>query len=158
MPTPNTADAMKRHKAGKAGFTDKAHLKAKGLIPRADGTKKVSPKYEKKGDIVITLKGKEVSRHTSERDARSAWHKLRKKHGNDVKVKKEETELEVSNLVETHSGVAPVLRAYYTRDYVGNVKIDFEHDDWKWMSRDEMLQYPLAPGVLDIYDGVISNV
>ena len=25
---PNTADAMKRYKAGKAGFTDKAHLKA----------------------------------------------------------------------------------------------------------------------------------
>jgi len=46
MPTPNTADAMKRHKAGKAGFTDKAHLKAKGLIPRADGTKRKSPKYE----------------------------------------------------------------------------------------------------------------
>ena len=46
MSKPNTADAMKRHKAGKAGFTDKAHLKAKGLIPRADGTKKVSPKYE----------------------------------------------------------------------------------------------------------------
>jgi len=43
---PNTADAMKRFKAGKAGFTDKAHLKAKGLIPRADGTKKKSPKYE----------------------------------------------------------------------------------------------------------------
>jgi hypothetical protein len=43
---PNTADAMKRHKAGKAGFTDKAHLKAKGLIPRSDGKKKVSPKYE----------------------------------------------------------------------------------------------------------------
>jgi 8-oxo-dGTP pyrophosphatase MutT (NUDIX family) len=75
-----------------------------------------------------------------------------------VRETKEETELEVFNLVETHSGVAPVLRAYYTRDYVGNVKIDFEHDDWKWMSRDEMLQYPLAPGVLDIYDGVISNV
>jgi len=46
MPKPNTADALKRHKAGNAGFTDKAHLKAKGLIPRADGTKKKSPKYE----------------------------------------------------------------------------------------------------------------
>jgi len=46
MSKPNTADAMKRHKTGKAGFTDKAHLKAKGLIPRADGTKKKSPKYE----------------------------------------------------------------------------------------------------------------
>ena len=43
---PNTADAMKRYKAGKAGFTDKSHLKAKGLIPRADGTKRKSDKYK----------------------------------------------------------------------------------------------------------------
>ena len=43
---PNTADAMKRYRAGKAGFTDKAHLKAKGLIPRADGTKRKSDKYK----------------------------------------------------------------------------------------------------------------
>jgi hypothetical protein len=43
---PNTADAMKRFKAGKAGFTDKSHLKAKGLIPRADGTKVKSDKYK----------------------------------------------------------------------------------------------------------------
>jgi len=43
---PNTADAMARFKSGNAGFTDKSHLKAKGLIPRADGTKEVSPKYE----------------------------------------------------------------------------------------------------------------
>ena len=43
---PDTADAMKRYKAGKAGFTDKAHLKAKGLIPRSDGKKRVSDKYK----------------------------------------------------------------------------------------------------------------
>ena len=43
---PDTKDAMKRYKAGKAGFTDIAHLKAKGLIKRADGTKKKSAKYE----------------------------------------------------------------------------------------------------------------
>ena len=43
---PNTADAMKRYKAGKAGFTDKAHLKAKGLIARSDGTKRKSYKYK----------------------------------------------------------------------------------------------------------------
>ncbi|OUU25129.1 MAG: hypothetical protein CBB97_10325 [Candidatus Endolissoclinum sp. TMED37] len=41
-------------------------------------------------DYVITLKGKEVSRHTTEVEARSAWHKLRKEHGNDVKVFKED--------------------------------------------------------------------
>ena len=43
---PNTADAMKRYKAGKAGFTDKAPLKAKGMIPRADGSKVKSDKYK----------------------------------------------------------------------------------------------------------------
>lgn len=43
---PNTADAMKRYKSGKAGFTDKAHLKAKGLIARSDGTKRKSDKYK----------------------------------------------------------------------------------------------------------------
>jgi len=43
---PDTADAMKRYKAGKAGFTDVAHLKAKGLIPRSDGEKRKSDKYK----------------------------------------------------------------------------------------------------------------
>ena len=70
---PNTADAMKRYKSGNAGFTDKAHLKAKGLIPRADGTKKVSPKYEDldKGDektikpIIKQLK-KSVTKHAQQ--------------------------------------------------------------------------------------------
>ena len=42
---PNTADAMKRYKSGKAGFTDIAHLKAKGLIKRKDGSKRKSDKY-----------------------------------------------------------------------------------------------------------------
>jgi len=43
---PNTAGAMARYKAGKAGFTDISHLKAKGLIPRADGKKRKSDKYK----------------------------------------------------------------------------------------------------------------
>ena len=43
---PDTSDAMKRYKSGKAGFTDIAHLKAKGLIARSDGEKKKSAKYK----------------------------------------------------------------------------------------------------------------
>ena len=55
---PDTADAMKRFKSGNAGFTDKSHLKAKGMIPRADGTKKVSDKYKEDldKDDVKTIK------------------------------------------------------------------------------------------------------
>ena len=58
---PNTSDAMKRYKAGKAGFTDIAHLKAKGLIKRSDGTKKKSDKYKqsiKQVDLVFVERGK----------------------------------------------------------------------------------------------------
>ena len=51
---PDTSDAMKRYKAGKAGFTDIAHLKAKGLIARSDGEKKKSAKY-KQGDIMLRV-------------------------------------------------------------------------------------------------------
>ena len=43
---PDTADAMKRYKAGKAGFTDISHLKAKGLIKREDRTKRKSQMKE----------------------------------------------------------------------------------------------------------------
>ena len=46
---------------------------------------------EEKGDYVISLKGKEMFRGKSEKDARSAFHKLRKEHGTDVKVKVEES-------------------------------------------------------------------
>ena len=73
MPTPNTRDAMKRYRAGKAGFTDKAHLKAKGLIPRADGTKRKSPKYEDldKDDVktikpIIKQLKKSVTKHANQ--------------------------------------------------------------------------------------------
>ena len=37
---------LKRWRAGKSiGFTMRSSLKAKGLIPRANGTRRVSPKY-----------------------------------------------------------------------------------------------------------------
>lgn len=40
-------ELLKKYKEGKSiGFTAIAHLKAKGLIPRADGTKRKSDKYK----------------------------------------------------------------------------------------------------------------
>ena len=73
-----------------------------------------------------------------------------------IRETKEETSLDVFNMREVDAYGQPV-KAYYTKDYVGDVKIDFEHDDWKWMSHDEMQSHPLAPGVLDIYNGILNN-
>lgn len=46
-PTKKDLNALKRFKAGKSiGFTMRSSLKAKGLIPRVNGTRRVSKKYQ----------------------------------------------------------------------------------------------------------------
>jgi len=58
----NDKELLKKYKQGKGiGFTAIAHLKAKGLIPREDGTKRKSDKYkEQGGDIEQLAKGKKL--------------------------------------------------------------------------------------------------
>jgi len=46
-PTKKDKAALRKYRQGKSiGFTMKASLKAKGLIPRANGTRRVSKKYQ----------------------------------------------------------------------------------------------------------------
>lgn len=46
-PTPRNLAALRKWRAGKSiGFTMRSSLKAKGLIPRSNGTRRVSPKYK----------------------------------------------------------------------------------------------------------------
>jgi len=46
QPTEKDLAALKKFKAGKSiGFTMRASLKAKGLIPRVNGSKRLSKKY-----------------------------------------------------------------------------------------------------------------
>jgi hypothetical protein len=48
----NDKELLTKWKKGESiGFTGEAHLKAKGLIPRADGTKRKSDKYMAKGGV-----------------------------------------------------------------------------------------------------------
>ena len=47
-PTEKDLAALKRFKAGKSiGFTMRSSLKAKGLIPRVNGSRRVSAKYKR---------------------------------------------------------------------------------------------------------------
>jgi hypothetical protein len=53
----NDKELLAKWKNGESiGFTGEAHLKAKGLIPRADGTKRKSDKYMENGGEVELLK------------------------------------------------------------------------------------------------------
>ena len=74
-----------------------------------------------------------------------------------IRETEEETTLKVRDLKEVKLGIDIDIAAYYTHTYSGDVQIDHEHDDWRWLSRAEINDYPLAPNVLEIYDWVLNN-
>ena len=74
-----------------------------------------------------------------------------------IRETKEETTLIVSNLKEINLSLDNPVSAYYTRDYSGVVKIDFEHTAWAWVTREEIENYDLAPDTLDLYEWVLNN-
>ena len=78
-------------------------------------------------------------------------------HDAAIRETKEETTLTVENLKPLKLMVKKPLAVYYTRDYTGAVEIDYEHNDWAWVARDEIEKYDLAPEVLEMYDWVLKN-
>ncbi len=74
-----------------------------------------------------------------------------------VRETSEETALDATDLkIITFKHNLPCV-AYYTRKYTGVVTIDHEHEDWQWVSWDEMDNYDVAPGVRELYDWVLKN-
>jgi 8-oxo-dGTP diphosphatase len=74
-----------------------------------------------------------------------------------VRETKEETQLDVFNLKQVMICLNKPVTAYYTRDYAGDVQIDWEHDDWSWASHEELVAEELAPDVLEMYEWVMKN-
>ena len=69
----------------------------------------------------------------------------------------EETQLVVKDLKVVDLKLDTRVFAYYTKNYTGTVTIDHEHDDWVWVSREEIENYPLAPQVLATFEWVLEN-
>ena len=74
-----------------------------------------------------------------------------------IRETKEETTLDVIGLKEIKLGIDIGVSTYYTRDYRGTVEIDYEHDDWGWLTREELTDAATAPNVLEIYDWILKN-
>jgi len=53
---------------------------------------------------------------------------------------KEETSLDVHNLVETYVSDAEIVH-FTTQSYTGTVKLDYEHDDFAWVYPKELTNY-----------------
>jgi 8-oxo-dGTP pyrophosphatase MutT (NUDIX family) len=74
-----------------------------------------------------------------------------------IRESKEETDLDVRNLKIINLKVDSPIAPFYTRQYSGTVKIDFEHTDWTWTARSKIETYDLAPSVLKLYEWVLQN-
>ena len=70
-----------------------------------------------------------------------------------VRETKEETQLAVHNVISL-GVINDAVEAFFTDHYDGNVEIDFEHSDWKWVAAAELNNYDLAPSVAEIYEKV----
>ena len=79
-----------------------------------------------------------------------------------IRETKEETQLDVFDLqpfnaVGDRKFEEASLWSYYTRNFDGDVEIDYEHDDWEWVAEKDIGNYQLAPGVLEMYEWVLNN-
>jgi 8-oxo-dGTP diphosphatase len=74
-----------------------------------------------------------------------------------IRETKEESNLEVRGLQPILLELDRPLGMYYTRLYSGDIKVDFEHTDWMWVSRSEIEKYDLTDNTLEIYDWVLKN-
>jgi|TARA_R110000824_G_scaffold31488_1_gene102398 8-oxo-dGTP pyrophosphatase MutT (NUDIX family) len=74
-----------------------------------------------------------------------------------VRETKEETTLAVHNLKNVTLPLDKGLHPFYTRSYTGQVVIDEEHEEWVWVTRQEIEKYDLAPNILPMYDWVLKH-
>jgi len=60
---------------------------------------------------------------------------------------KEETNLIIDNLVELVSYTDPdfIITFYYTKQFIGDVIIDWESKDYKWVNKKDLLTYDFVP-------------
>ena len=74
-----------------------------------------------------------------------------------IRETREETQLRVDDLtpIEEHSNSQ--VDIFYARRYTGTVEIDFEHDDFAWVSRDDVKNYDTIPYLEENFDWVLQN-
>lgn len=73
-----------------------------------------------------------------------------------IRETKEETQLRVQN-VRSLGIFNNAVAAYVSDSFEGDVKIDFEHTDWAWVSPADLDEYDLAPSVREIYDAASNS-
>lgn len=70
---------------------------------------------------------------------------------------KEETGLVVTGLKLLPSFGSKGADIYRAASYTGEVVIDFEHDAYAWLSREEIDKYETTPEIVELFDWILEN-
>ena len=74
-----------------------------------------------------------------------------------IRETKEEANLNIRNLTRLEDFSNKWVDLFYATDYDGDVQIDFEHDDYEWVSRADVEQYDTTPQIVEIFDWILKN-
>jgi|TARA_A100000172_G_scaffold29850_1_gene17774 phosphoglycolate phosphatase len=79
--------------------------------------------------------------------------------GAAVRETKEETDLNLwtSDLTSLRQFNTKHVDLFYATNYTGTVHIDFEHEDFKWVTREEIEKYDTTPNLVEMFDWVLQN-
>ena len=67
-----------------------------------------------------------------------------------VREVREETTLVIADPTEFYMSSNGEVVYFATRDYTGEVAVDFEHEDFAWAYPDDLTNYDIAPSVQDV--------
>ena len=79
--------------------------------------------------------------------------------GAAIRETKEETDLnlKVPDVIHIVKHSNKTVDFFYAKNYTGEVRIDFEHDDFEWIARDEIDRYDTVPDLTEKFDWVLEN-
>ena len=76
-----------------------------------------------------------------------------------IRETKEETDLDLEpvDMKRLEEFSNKVVDMFYASAYTGEVRIDFEHDDFEWITRADIESYDTTPNLVEVFDWILKN-
>ena len=76
-----------------------------------------------------------------------------------IRETKEETDLDLEpvDMKRLEEFSNKVVDMFYASAYTGEVRIDFEHDDFEWATRADIESYDTTPNLVEVFDWILKN-
>ena len=76
-----------------------------------------------------------------------------------IRETKEETDLDLepADMKRLQEFSNKVVDIFYASAYTGEVRIDFEHDDFEWVTRTKIESYDTTPNLVKVFDWILKN-